>query len=136
MREEEKEPVMARKQFTFYRSFAIAAEKLPEKEARADFYDALVHYGLWGEEPDWGAIDGRIPAMFELLRPNLDAARRKAEAGRLGGLASSKQGSKKENKIETKKETEIEYEIEIQRQIDSHRELLKRSEDRWNQGGN
>lgn len=64
---------------------------------------------------------------FELVKPNLDASRKKAEAGRAGGSrkqneskskqteATTKQGqtrSKKENEIENKKEKENEIEIE------------------------
>lgn len=100
---------MKRKQFTFYRSFLEAMLKLPEDMWLA-FLVNIVSYGLDGEITM--KMNFAQEAMFELARPNLDAARKKAAAGAAGGLASQarKQVSKKEIEKEKKKENEIETE--------------------------
>ena len=70
---------------------------------------------------------------FELIRPNLDSSRRKAEGGRKGGLAGAEaenkpgvsrteawrkqDASEKENENET--ENEIEYENEYEYEIEN-----------------
>ena len=100
---------MKRKQFTFYRSFFEAMMKLPEEMWLAYLVN-IVSYGLDGET--MMKMNFTQDAMFELVRPNLDAARKKAEAGAAGGRCgkASKQVSKKENK----KENEIEIETETE----------------------
>jgi hypothetical protein len=60
--------------FTFFRSYYEAAIELPEKH-RLAFYDAVVAYGLNGEEP---TLTGLANAMFRLARPNLDTSRSKS----------------------------------------------------------
>lgn len=81
---------------------------------------------------------------FELIRPNLDSSRRKAEAGRKGGEAGAEaaeepesrpkakrkqRASKKEkeneieNEIENERENEIEIETENESEIENKRPL-------------
>lgn len=114
-----------RKQFTFYRSFYLAASQLPVKK-RAEFVWALIEYALDEIEPS--TKDVTIRSVFESVRPVLDKARTKAKAGKTGGQASSgasmEDGSKTEakrkqtqangSKTQAKKEGEIEKEIEIE----------------------
>lgn len=84
---------MQRSQFTFYESFARAMKRIKNKEDRADAYDAIVHYALYGLEPDLDRLPDSAAIAFELIRPNLDASKRKAENGKRGG-ASKQLGSK------------------------------------------
>ena len=115
---------MERSQFTFYASFSNALQRIRKKADRADAYDAVIHYALYGTEPDMDKLPDSAAIAFELIKPNLDASRRKAENGKRGGRgkqteskpeANRKQGespSKKENEIEIEKENENELENE------------------------
>ena len=113
-----------RKQFTFYLSIFKAIRKIKKKTDRADAYDAICAYALFGEEPDLEAMTDSVSIAFELIRPVLDASRRKSKSGKQGGSkpkqneskpeANGKQtGSKPEenaSKGEKEKEVEIEHE--------------------------
>ena len=99
---------MERGQFTFYASFAKAAERIRKKTDRCDFYDAVKDYAIYGKEPEWEALSDTVAVAFELVRPTLDASKRKAENGKRGGAASKPEatGSKSkqsESKPEAKK---------------------------------
>ena len=123
---------MNRTQFTFYESFYEALRRIRGAEDRALAYDILCAYALYGTEPDLESLPDAVAITFHLIRPNLDASRRKADSGRLGGQSGSRRqangkqtGSRqqangkqtaskkeKENKKETKKETKKEEENE------------------------
>lgn len=137
---------MNRTQYTFYESFYKAAKRIKDPTARAEVYDAICEYALYGNEPDIDALSEMAAIAFELIKPNLDASRKKAESGKLGGRkkqsesnpeangskteakrkqkeASEKQEqteSKKENKKENKKEKEGENKIEIENKKKSY----------------
>ena len=102
-----------RSQFTFYRSFWEAVQSLPKKD-RLPVLEAIISYALDGVAPS--GLTQSQSAFFLLVKPNLDASRKKAANGKQGGSkskANSKQNaSKKENEYE--KEVEIENEIEIE----------------------
>lgn len=117
----------SRTQFTFYESFYKATQRIKDPLSRAQVYDAICDYALYGIVPDMESLSDVAAIAFELVKPNLDASRKKAEAGRVGGSrkqneskskqteATTKQGqtrSEKENEIENKKEKENEIEIE------------------------
>lgn len=76
---------MERKQFTFYDSFAKAAERIRKKADRCEFYDALKDYALHGIEPDFDALPDAVAIALELVKPTLDTSRRRAENGLRGG---------------------------------------------------
>lgn len=129
---------MNRTQYTFYESFYKAAKRIKDPTARAEVYDAICEYALYGNEPDIDVLSEIAAIAFELIKPNLDASRKKAESGKRGGRkkqsgsnpeangskteakrkqneASEKQEqteSKKENKKEKEGENKIEIEIE------------------------
>ena len=101
-----------RKQFTFYRSFWEAVQTLPKKD-RLPVLEAIISYALDGTVPQ-GLTTGQS-AFFLLVKPNLDAARRKAESGKQGGSKKKANASKLQansKQTESKKENEIENEIE------------------------
>ena len=118
-----------RSQFTFYDSFRKAAKRIENPAERCLFYDITSDYALGNEIPDLDALPSIVALAFELIKPTLDASRRKAEIGKRGGeskqttsseeanekqTASSEEAnekqtaSKKENKKENKKEKENE----------------------------
>ena len=113
---------MEREQFTFYQSFAKAISRIKSKAARCDAYDVIVNYALYGIEPDLDKVSDSAAMAFDLIKPNLDASRPKAENGKAGGQrkqteskpqANGKQtASKKENEKENKKEGKKEKEKE------------------------
>ena len=76
----------ARGQFTFYRSFWDAIRCLPKKD-KLPILEAVIAYALDGTEP--ASLTQSQTALFSLIRPNLDASRKKAKSGKSGG--SSKQ---------------------------------------------
>jgi hypothetical protein len=102
-----------RGQFTFYRSFWEAIKGLPKKD-RLPILEAIISYALDGDTPK--GLTQSQSAFFSLVKPNLDASRKKAANGKQGGSktkANSKQTEReKENEIEIEKENEIEIEIE------------------------
>lgn len=87
---------MGRTQFTFYESFYKALSRIRKGADRAKAYDAIVLFALYGEEPDVDSLPESVAIAYELVRPTLEASRKKSEAGRRGG--SSTDGSKAEAK--------------------------------------
>ena len=84
-----------RKQFTFYRSFWEAMQKLPAKK-REKLALFIIEYALNETEPD--TKDSALCATFSVIRPILDSGRSKAQAGKIGGVASGEARSKAEAK--------------------------------------
>ena len=123
-----------RKQFTFYLSIFKAIRKIKKKTDRADAYDAICAYALFGEEPDLEAMTDSVSIAFELIRPVLDASRRKSKSGKQGGSkpkqneskpeAKAKQTESKPDEIASKGEKEKEKEVEIEKEIEH--ECVKR----------
>lgn len=75
-----------REQFTFYGSFFRAGKALNDK-MRLQYYDAICEYALYGTLPDMS--EDAVCGMMEIVMPVLDAARKKALAGRAGGDAKA-----------------------------------------------
>ena len=107
---------MERKQFTFYRSYYEAVKVLPKKEQTAVLL-AICGYALDGVEP---TLSGTAKGIFELTRPTLDAARRKAEGGAKKRTAEDgakmPQSKSEDTANKKKKENEIENKNEIEKE--------------------
>ena len=107
---------MQRTQFTFYESFAQSIKRIKNKAARADAYDAICNYALYGVEPDLDKLPDAAAIAYIGAKPNLDASRKKAENGKRGGTAkqtgSKDEANEKQEQTESEKEKEIEKEIE------------------------
>lgn len=68
--------------FIFYKSFADGAKGLPDQD-RLELYDAIIAYGITGEELDGlGVI---ASAMLQIIKPQIEANRKRYEAGLKGG---------------------------------------------------
>ena len=119
---------MERKQFTFYRSYLDAIIRLPKKEQGAILL-AICQYAL--NESDPTGLSPIAETVFTLVRPTLDAGRRKANAGEAGGKSEAKQkqtASKTEAKAKQtprEKEGEIEKEVEIEVEIEKENECYR-----------
>lgn len=117
---------MSRGQFTFYASFASALSRIKKKADRADAYDAICNYALYGTEPDMDKLPDSAAIAFDLIRPTLDSSRRKAESGKRGGM-SKQNGSKPEanRKVEEpEREKEKEGETEKEEEKENEDECL------------
>ncbi len=84
-----------RDSFIFYRSFYQSAKKLP-KEDKAELFDAICSYALDGELVELSVVP---EAIFTVIKPNLDANRRKWENGC--------KEKKKPSEVEAEEEQEI-----------------------------
>ena len=101
-----------RKQFTFYSSFYAGISRIEDAVIRAEAYDAICAYALDGEEPDLDNMPGAAALAFIMAKPNLDASKKKAAAGKQGGKsrrkANAKQneanGKQEQNETESKQE--------------------------------
>lgn len=112
---------MEREQFTFYASFAKAISRIKKKADRCEAYDAICRYALYGEKPDLENMADAAAITFDLIKPVLDTAKRKAENGKRGGSkpqAKDKQkGSKSEaNRKQTASDIEGEVEGEVEKE--------------------
>jgi len=68
--------------FIFYKSFADGAKGLPDQD-RLELYDAIIFYGITGEELD--GLGTIATAMLQIIKPQIDANRKRYEAGLKGG---------------------------------------------------
>ena len=116
---------MERKQFTFYRSYLDAIIRLPKKEQGAILL-AICQYAL--NESDPTGLSPIAETVFTLVRPTLDAGRRKANAGEAGGKSEAKQ-KQTASKTEAKaKQTPREKEGEIEKEVEIEVEIVKENE--------
>lgn len=104
-----------RGQFTFYRSFWEAVKSLPKKD-RLPVLEAIISYALDGTFPE--GLSQSQSAFFLLVKPNLDASRKKAASGKQGGSKQKANGKQNASKKEREKENEIEKEKENENEIE------------------
>lgn len=86
--------------FVVYASYLKAAKRLNDAD-RLAVYDAIMEYGIEGTEPE---TDGVAAAIFEIVKPLIDANMKKREAGRKGGEAkrSNPEAEAKQNEADVK----------------------------------
>ena len=81
-----------RDSMVFYKSFLASIRLLPKKY-QLQFYNALFDYGFDGVVPE--NLPGGAAALFNALKPQIDANNRKFENGKKGGRPK---GNQKETK--------------------------------------
>ena len=91
---------VARKQFTFYKSYYDAISELPKKDQSALIL-AVCAYALYEEPPKGLSI--AASTAFKLIKPTLDSGRKKAENGSMKGKANESKDEANESKTEAKK---------------------------------
>ena len=111
-----------RKQFTMYESIYKSLQRIKNKKDRADAYDAICAYALYNTEPDLNSASDAVAIAFELTRPVLDSARKKAENGKQGGSKQKAKG--KQTVSEKEKEKENEKEVEVEKEKEKEKESL------------
>lgn len=116
-----------RNQFTFYRSFWDAVRGLPKRD-RLPILEAIIGYALDGVMPE--GLQQSQEAFFMLCKPNLDASRKRAAAGQIGGSKpkANRKQTEREKEIETEKEIEKEYESKEEAGFESFWHLYPRKE--------
>lgn len=91
---------VARKQFTFYKSYYDAISELPKKDQSALIL-AVCAYAIYEEPPKGLSI--AASTAFKLIKPTLDSGRKKAENGSMKGKANESNAEANESKTEAKK---------------------------------
>ena len=84
--------------FVFYRSFFEALKNVPKKH-RTEIYDAVFAYAFESQEP---SLSGVPRALWELIKPQLDASERRYENARRGAEHGKKGGRPRKNGDEKK----------------------------------
>lgn len=95
--------LMGQDSFVFYRSFYEAIKEIDEEATRLAILEALCDYAIFGEEPE---LSGTASALFKLMRPQIDANRKRRENGKKGGAALKEEIQKDADKGQTQTETE------------------------------
>lgn len=92
---------MGRDSFVFYRSFYEALQSVPKKH-RSEVYEAVFAYAFEAREP---SLSGVPRALWELIRPQLDASQKRydnakkgAEYGKMGAEYGKRGGRPKKEK--------------------------------------
>lgn len=88
-----------RKQFTFYVSFYETVIQFTRSADREKFLMAIIEYALFEKEPE--KLPEGCRAAFMSIKPILDKARKRAEAGKVGGSSSGKQPETNRKQNET-----------------------------------
>ena len=121
-----------RTQFTWFESFTRAAQRIKNKQHRCTFYDIVAEYALYEKEPSMDSLPDSVAIAFELIKPNLDSSKRKAESGKAGGnskqTASKTEANSKQTASEKEGEKEIEKEKEKEKEIEGEDECLKKAD--------
>lgn len=115
-----------RKQFTFYESFFKSLQRIKKKQDRADAYDIICAYALYNKEPDLDKLPDSVAVAFDLIRPVLDSARKKAVSGKQGGSkpqAKQKQNGSNPKQPGREKEGEKEKEVEGEKEVEKENEI-------------
>lgn len=103
-----------RKGFTFFESYAKAIKRIKKKADRADVYDAICNYALYDIEPNLDSASDVVAVAFDLIKPTLDASKKKSMAGQIGGSkekGTSKQTGSKSKAKPKQPERDIGYRI-------------------------
>ena len=95
--------LMGQDSFVFYRSFYEAIKEIDEEATRLAILEALCDYAIFGEEPE---LSGTASALFKLMRPQIDANRKRRENGKKGGTALKEEGQKGTEEGQCQAETE------------------------------
>ena len=125
-----------REQFTFYKSFFLAIRRVRSKTRRCDLYDAVCAFALTGEDTP---LDDSVAGLYELMRPNLAAGRKKAKSGKAGGMAeangkqneSKTEANGKQNESKKEKENKNKCYINGEEELKNFSEELSRAVQDW-----
>ena len=106
-----------RTQFTFYESFYKAVSRIKKKADKADAFEVLCAYALYGIEPDLDKLPDSVAVVFEMCKPNLIASRRKAENGKKGGAKKQTESKPKQSGSKPKQNAKAEKQGDSGKQV-------------------
>lgn len=117
-----------RDSFIFYRSFFLSVDRLPE-DMQLLLYRAIAQYALDKIEPDFSSSQYLqfIEAIWDGIRPQLDANYRRFVNGCMGGAPKGNQNAKKKkttkkqpriNRETTKKQPNVNDNVNVNENID------------------
>lgn len=95
--------LMGQDSFVFYRSFYEAIKEIDEEATRLAILEALCDYAIFGEEPE---LRGTASALFKLMRPQIDANRKRRENGKKGGASLKEEAPQGAEEGQMEAETE------------------------------
>jgi hypothetical protein len=104
--------IKTRDSFIFYRSFFSATKCLNQVE-KAQLFDAICSYAL---DNEIGELNGTAQGMFELIKPQLDANRKKFENGCVKKQNRSKTEAKNKQKI-SKTEANVNVNVNVNENV-------------------
>lgn len=107
-----------------YESIYKSLQRIRNKKDRADAYDAICAYALYNQEPNLETASDAVAIAFELIRPVLDSARKKAESGKQGGSKPKAKGKQTPREKENEEEKEVEGEKENENEEEIEKESL------------
>ena len=70
--------LMKRKQFTFYESFHASIQTMTSQREKLQAYETICDYALYGKLPDPEVRKPSILAVFSIIKPVLDAGRKRS----------------------------------------------------------
>lgn len=79
---------MERNQFTFYKSFIHAVERIKKPAHQLTALKCIIWYALRGDIPSLDALPESVAAVLEIVMPTLQASRRKSANGTVGAKAT------------------------------------------------
>ena len=115
-----------RNQFTFYYSFYDVISCIDSQQERGEAYDVLCRYALFGEKPDFTGMSLGAKMAVKAFMPTLDAARKKAQSGAIGGSKQKANGKQTESKDKVKVEDKTEVKHTCEADFDRFWELYPR----------
>jgi len=71
--------------FIFYYSFVASISKIPDRDLRLQSYEMLFDYALLGVEPQLDDSDWAVNAIFNAIKPQIDANNKRRADGKKGG---------------------------------------------------
>jgi hypothetical protein len=112
--------IKTRDSFIFYRSFFLATKHLNQAE-KSQLFDAICSYAL---DNEIGELNGTAQGMFELIKPQLDANRKRFENGCVKKQKISKTEAKNKQTISKDKanvnvNVNVNDNLECKSQLDS-----------------
>lgn len=84
----------SRDSFLFYRSYLEAAQNVTDEQKQSRLIMAILHYGIYFEEPDF-SDDEILKVAWSLIKPLLDASHRNYGNGKKGGAPKGNQNARK-----------------------------------------
>ena len=69
---------MKRKQFTFYESIHVSIQNMSTQKEKLQAYQIICDYALYGKLPKMEEIKPSILAVFSIIKPVLDTARKRS----------------------------------------------------------